>query len=284
MAHFLKIDMPLVTGVPIYLTPFGDTHIDSSDCDVKAVMHTLKSRAKMKNHYFVGIGDTFNLIYGHDFRASIKHARDDYMENEYINNMLKKAKQELLGSGAKFLAMGMGNHESALVKRFGINVTRMFCEENNIAYAGYSGVIRLHFKDKNNTTAVTHQIRWHHGGDGGAVTRGMPWANRYFAGFEGDDTCWFGHVHHLWMMIVSKTGYSERGNLYSRPQHIVCCGTAQRTQVEDSTTWSEVRGFPLTPHGYFPMTVLLPCKPDRTGGHVIKQLTIMGDPDPRFFP
>ena len=281
MAEFLKLDIPLEHGVPLYLTPFGDTHLDAGDCDVKAVMRTLKERSKLPNHYFVGIGDTFNLIYGHDFRASIKHARDEYMENEYINNLLEQGSKELFGSGAKWLAMGMGNHESALVKKFGINVTKLFCDKHNIPYSGYSGVIRLAFKDKGGTTKTTHQVRWHHGGQGGAVTKGMPWANRYFAGFEGDDTCWFGHVHHHWMQIIPKCGYTERGKPYMRPQHVICCGTGQRTQPEGGTSWAEVKGFPITAHGYFPLTVLLPIHSN--GTTTIKQLTCMGDIDARFF-
>ncbi len=265
-----EVRFDYVYGDTIKLRPIFDVHIGHTDCDIAGFRRDLEETDNKT--LFIGGGDMLDSIITTDKRyrkssdATTKEAIIDE-QTDIAYNILKPYNTQIIG-------LGIGNHESVIIRKCGTNPIKRLCEklstpEHQVKYLGYSCLIKL-ILSENGGRIRSIVVRQHHGWGGASRTRG---AN--ITKYERDIGKWdadiflYGHVHQLQFDRTPRLGMSGK-KLTARPQLMVICGTYQKTYSEDeNATFSEEKGFPpveigsatihITPksHGWVDLSVEL---------------------------
>jgi hypothetical protein len=198
---------------------FGaDFHIGAFNVDYDWLASDLAEAAEHNSRMLI-VGDVFDAILPKDhkrFKPEALHSRIR-QTSEVLDEAVDWG-EEILSPYADLIDMiGVGNHESAVQKYHGTDLTarvirrlqRHVTEEGHIIrYGGYTGFVDYRFtKEGNNRNTRRLVIYYHHGGGGAApVTKGMIDFNRK-ATFVDADVLVFGHKHNK----ISDTGAMRMG-------------------------------------------------------------------------
>jgi hypothetical protein len=196
---------------------FSDTHIDSKDCNLKQLKKDLDFMAAKDGRIFFN-GDVFDAIL-HGDRKRHTMGNDMFNTDDQINEIVDYAVDNLKDYVDYIDLIGIGNHETAVLKHHNFSLTRALIKELNhyrsdnlapIELGDYKGFIRLKFNErvllnKGKGKDLTYvwedrkhyfDIMYFHGTGGSApVTKGMIDFNRISTSYLAN-LYWTGHKHH----------------------------------------------------------------------------------------
>lgn len=200
----------------------SDLHIGAPQVDYARIKKECED-AKANNERILINGDVFDGILKKDqkrYSPSAVHSRLRHRDDQ-VGAAIEWA-IEILSPYADHIDMiGVGNHETALVKHHDIDPVRLLVYElqkkvknHTIHYGGYCGFMDYRFfgitkKGKRKGTGAHSQGKrvvffYHHGSGGDApVTRGMI-AFARLDWIEGADVIWTGHRHTKWNAEIEK--------------------------------------------------------------------------------
>lgn len=180
----------------------SDLHLDAHDHNRKRMLADFDQGLEAQARFYIG-GDTMDMILPTDAKRYVRGS--DIQESQaQINEIVNKAVRVLKPYVNNIDAIGMGNHESSVLKYHSVDPVQWLVQELNhirdpkllpIFHLGYTGYIvhNYHYSDKN---AVRRLKIAHHHGVGGAspVTKGIIDFNRFVNSTDAD-IYWLGHKH-----------------------------------------------------------------------------------------
>lgn len=236
-------------GDEFRILPLSDIHYDgggkNSTCDVSKLKRDLETNVTDKT-MIIGVGDWFGGITTKDIKRYNKEL-DGAITNAILDesvdglvNIFKPYKDHII-------ALGDGNHCTAIIENCGTNLMRRFIEKlnPNIKYMGYSWLLKLAFREPNGR-GRSLIIRGHHGWGGGSRTEGAD-----ITKFAHDVKFWqaqlflYGHVHKIKVNPMEEGVMIGDNGWRTIEKKMVVCGTYQKTYSKNTTaTYAEKRGYP----------------------------------------
>ncbi len=180
---------------------FSDLHLDAHDHNRPKLVRDLDLAAKHKCRMYFN-GDVFDLILPGDQKRYVR-GNDIVDSQAAINQIVEQAVQLFKPYVNLIDGIGVGNHESTIIKHHSVDPIHWLVKELNnlrdkslppILHMGYTGYIihRYHINEKR----VRTQKIWYHHGVGGASpsTKGMgTFVKAVYA--HDADVYWMGHLH-----------------------------------------------------------------------------------------
>ena len=227
-------------GQTFHIKPIADVHIGARAFDRKAFVDYLKDSDE--NTYFIGIGDLYDAIVVDDVRY--QKSSDKTEGDAIIDEQVQKGVELLEPYKDRIIGLGVGNHERTVIRKCGTDMIKRTCKELGVPSLGYSGLIRLIFREKKGRGRKVI-IRYHHGWGGGSRTIGADLTK-----FSRDVAYWdadiflYGHVHRLQNDQVPRLSLVGE-KLIAKNKHVCICGTFLKTYLgTEDATYSEVMGYP----------------------------------------
>jgi len=184
---------------PKKLLLISDIHWDSPYCQRDILKRHLDEAVEQDCHIHLN-GDTFDLMGGRrDFRGSKGSLRPEFKVDHYFDEIVNQAIEWFSPYAEHIKVVGVGNHESAILKHNEISILDRFVgglnmkNETHVQLGGYGGWIVYTF-DRNGSK-VSYRIKYMHGIGGGVVTKGVIGHSRMSTYIQGADMIWQGHVH-----------------------------------------------------------------------------------------
>lgn len=246
----LLIDYEYEPGQVFNITPYSDLHDDAVACDRDGMLAHMTRRAKMDNAVFLGLGDIGNWIFDGKDRRNTPSTPDPAIAgyDDYIDRHVKRQIEWYREYPWAFI--GIGNHETAIIKYHHTDPVRRVCESLNIPYGGYCGMARLRFTRKGGKAAgadCSVNILYHHGAWGGKVQKGFGGARDWARAFDGWDMFCYGHNHQENIHREPRLHMTDRGKIVHRDVFFVNTGTFQRGCTQgDFASYAEIRGYAPT--------------------------------------
>lgn len=192
-------------GKPIYFALFSDLHIDAAGHNRQKLIHDLDTAIEHDARIYIN-GDLFDFILPGD-RKRYTRGGNEIDNDDQIGEIVRMGVKILSPYVDHIDLIGMGNHETAVLKFHHIDAVRLLIWElqkarnpelPHIHHGGYTGFIRHSYRVEceNSTGAYRNYTIWYHHGVGGSspVTKGMIDFNR--AQIMADaDLYWMGHKH-----------------------------------------------------------------------------------------
>lgn len=237
----------------------SDAHHDSPVNEEKKEKAHL-DYAKENDFPVVDLGDLFDVMGGrYDPRKSQDGLKPEHKVEDYFDAVIKSAEEFYGPYSDQFVFLGLGNHETSVIKHNNINLTsflgrymRSRAERRPGPVMGYYGGYLLLQFIVHGTVKYTYGIRYHHGSGGSApVTKGVIKSQRR-AVFYGDaDMVVSGHIHRGWSQIHTKETVSmQTGKIDRRIQwHLSIPGyKGDPEKTETAVGWEVEKEFepPLT--------------------------------------
>lgn len=246
------------------IIPIGDVHLGARACDEELFEKVIKRVEQEENTYWLGMGDMCDFINRKDPRYT-PHVHPDWLIGEV--DLAKAQKERFLEItkpiAHKCLCLLEGNHETAILKHFerdiyseivtGMKDNGGFEPETQLAM-GYYGWLILNFdretkgENHNPTTRIVFNL--HHGFVGGKLAGAKALNMQRWLWTHDADLVIFGHSHNTGMQIEAVEYLDSHGNFRIQQRRGAYGGTFLRSHIEESTTYSEVKGyFPLPMSG-----------------------------------
>lgn len=134
-----------------YILLSSDRHHDSKWTDRDLELEHLE-KVKERNAYVIDVGDMFDVMQGkYDPRRSYRDLRPEYTVENYLDEIIVDGAKFYQPYADRFLMIGRGNHEQAVLKNNGIDlisniVHRLNSENKTKIQAGfYGGWVRFNF-------------------------------------------------------------------------------------------------------------------------------------------
>lgn len=243
----------------------SDRHWDNPKSDLKLQKKHL-DEAKERNAYVIDVGDFFCAMQGrNDRRGSKGDVRPEHQRSDYFTALVDTAVDWFKPYADRFLMIGYGNHETAIIKHNEIDLIAALTDRLKVRKGRYGGYLRLNFRQKNlkNKGSQSLLIRYFHGsGGGGPVTKGTIQTNRRAIMWPDADIVVAGHIHERWQLDIEQERYNVHANkiMYKTQTHVQL-PTYKKEHGEDG--WHDQRGAPPKPLGAAWLRVF--TKPDATG-------------------
>lgn len=212
-------------------------------------MAHMRRRAALPNAHFVSIGDLWDMILPGDPRFMPSNNMPELATtDDYIDASVLDAYGKL--KEFPFDLVGLGNHGHSMVKHHFTNPVGRLANKLGARYGGFSGFVKFRFREKGRSTKDgtrgVFTLLYHHGGASGSVTKGLPWAKRYSACWEGWDIFAWGHNHQSQSHPEARGFMNKAGNIKKRTVYMVNAGTWLESYKEGGTpSYAEIKGFPL---------------------------------------
>ena len=195
---------------------FSDLHIGSKEFDGESLRRDLE-KCKDEDAKVIINGDTMDLILLQDLkRASASRIKPDEGQ---INKFIEEATETLIPYVSQLCIIGMGNHETAMIKHHGVDVLAWLIERLNrekkngkIQEGHYQNFVRVNFLDpkRGYKLGAKYTIYMNHGGENSSapVTKGMIDFNRIAVANEAD-LYLMGHKHNQLVTTIPTAAISE---------------------------------------------------------------------------
>jgi len=231
--------IPYKYGQSINLKIIADIHLGARACDRKAFKKYLADSDD--NTYFLGIGDLYDSIVVPDKRY--QKSTDSTEGDDIIDQQVDEGEDFLYPYKDRIIGLGTGNHEDTILVKAGTDMIARTCRRLDTNHLGWSGLIKLLFREKDGR-GRTVTIRYHHGWGAGSRTEGGSLTK-----YSKDRKNWdadiflYGHDHHRLAKELPRLSLVGK-KLVAKPQHICLCGTFLRTYLEGKdATYGEKKGF-----------------------------------------
>ena len=225
-SNVLTMRFPYVhAGWEQWILLSSDRHHDSKSADRELELEHLK-KAVERNAYVIDVGDIFDAMQGKfDPRRSYSDLRPEYKLDTYLDEIVIDAAKFYGPYAERFLVIGRGNHESAIVKNNNVDLISNLVHRLNSEYSGkiqpggYGGWVKFQFMI-GGTQRLSKNLKYFHGaGGGGPVTRGVIQTNRQAVYLPDADIVVNGHTHDAWYMPIQRERISDQGIIYQDIQH-----------------------------------------------------------------
>ena len=196
----IKFDLPTV-GAEQWFLLRSDAHHDSPIARNGLEKRHLEQAAE-RGAGVLDFGDLFDAMQGpHDPRRSIGGRKADHMTDSYFNVLLDDAESFYAPFAQNIILLGVGNHEEAVIKNCGFDLTRELVRRLNTAHGatvqrgGYHGWVRFQ-ATYCGTCVLSYDMYYTHGSGGGApVTEGKIQMARRGNYAPDADIIVAGHIH-----------------------------------------------------------------------------------------
>lgn len=202
-----RIDLEVKASESVCLFLASDLHVDHPDCNRDLLKDHFNETVK-RNGYILLNGDILCVMQGKNDRRHNKGSlRPEDMTDAYFDSVVEHAADFMEPYAKRILFMGLGNHETAVMKKVEINLLKRLCDllyyrtGHRIALGQYHGFIYLvavhaGAKKKRSTPRISYKIYHNHGAGGDApITNGTIEDSRLMMNVEGVDAIWTGHNH-----------------------------------------------------------------------------------------
>lgn len=251
-ALIVDFDLPNATSEQWFLLR-SDVHFDNPKSDRRMEKRHLE-QARERNARVFDFGDLFDAMQGpRDPRQSRSVIRSERDAGEYFNLIMDEAVSFYEPYADLFASMSWGNHETAPVRHFGIDLTAMLIARlkdrtgHDIYHMPYSGFIRFR-ASVNTTKRASFVLRYTHGsGGGGPVTRGVIKHQRFSADYDAD-MYYIGHVHERSMMDRPQQYVTRAGEIRNRTRWC-CISPGYKDASKDGNSWEQSIGLSPKPLG-----------------------------------
>lgn len=233
----------------------SDRHHDSASADRDLELQHLK-KVEERDAHVIDAGDLFDVMQGKfDPRRSYSDLRPEYKVNNYLDEIVKEG-AEFYGPYAKrFLVIGRGNHDSAILKNNNVDLISNLVHRLNsdhggqVQAGGYGGWVRFIFKI-GGTQSKSKNLKYYHGaGGGGPVTRGVIQTNRQAVYLPDADIVVNGHTHDTWHVPIQRERISDMGTVYQDTQHHIRTPSYKDEYKDGSGGWHVETWKPPKPIG-----------------------------------
>lgn len=235
----------------------SDVHWDNAHSDQELFLKHL-SQMRERDGYWMLNGDSLCLMQGHfDPRKSMAGCRPEHRVDDYFDAVISTTVEKWAPFADRLLFIGMGNHESSVLKRHNMNMVERLVQALKVAnprckaIAGsYANFLTFRALGPSGKTVGQPVIMYaHHGwGGGGPVTRGTIQTNRMAVYLPDPTLIWTGHTHDEWRMPIERYRITARGIPYTdRAMHFRTAGYKQEFLPQNG--WAIERGHPPKPLG-----------------------------------
>lgn len=232
----------------------SDHHWDNPDCNRDMIQKHL-GEAKERNANVFMFGDFFCAMQGkYDKRSDKSKIRPEHQTSMYLDSLVDTAAEWLKPYRDVISVIGMGNHETAIIKRHETNLIERLVErlnidnDNKVFMGGYGGWIKMVFSLYGKKAELN--LKYFHGsGGGGPVTKGVIQSQRQAVFLPDADIIVSGHVHEQYLMAYTQERLSQRGNISLKEQWHVRTPTYKDEYKDGSGGWHIETGKPPKPIG-----------------------------------
>lgn len=201
----------------LYFLVTSDRHLDSKSSNWSLQKHHLE-QAQRIGAPVLDFGDLFDLMQTpRDRRASKSAVKECLSSDEYYDDTVDHVAGLLEPYADTIKFIGIGNHESAIIKHLNSNPIRRVCDKlrdrtgADIIEGGYSGYIRFLFTF-DTTKRQTVVLRYHHGSGGSSpVTKGVIQTNRRAVWVPDADILISGHTHQDYRVPIIRERIGNTG-------------------------------------------------------------------------
>jgi hypothetical protein len=231
----------------VFLCP--DIHWDNPHCKRDLLKRHLDEAVKMGAR-IVMPGDTFCLMQGaYDPRKQKSDIRPEHNVNHYLDAVVETAAEWFAPYQPYIDIVGLGNHETSILKRMETDVVQRFVSLLNskakgghrVMAGGYGGWYTL----MGNMTGSrkSYVIKYYHGSGGGApVTKGTIQHNRASTQTEGADAIVMGHVHNDYVVTYTREMLDAQYQPVTRDLLMIRCSTYKDEYADGHSGWHVERG------------------------------------------
>jgi hypothetical protein len=227
-----------------------DRHHDNPDTD-QAMERRHLGEALERGAGILDGGDLHCAMQGkYDKRSDKAKLRPEHQSGDYLDKLVSTAAAFYAPYARNWILMGMGNHETGILKNHETNLTERTAERINtttgahVIAGGHTNWVRFMF----NTYGARRESRvlfMHHGyGGGGPVTRGVIQSNRMAVYLPDADIVASGHTHDEWQVPISRARISDQGVLYQDEQIHLRVPSYKDEYREGRGGWHIERGGP----------------------------------------
>lgn len=250
----VRIDAPRTTGFEQWFLLTSDRHHDNShskhDLEKRHLDQAIERKAGI-----IDVGDLHDAMAWKDDRRQNRNAmRNEYNVEEYFDALVDKAAEFYSPYAKNFIVIAQGNHETAVLKKWGTNLTERTVQAINtekktqIHTGGYGGWVN--FIIKRHGSKRRFRLKYFHGsGGGGPVTRGVIQTNRMAVYLPDADIIVSGHTHDLWQVPVARERIRDNGEIYIDQQLHLRTATYKDEYGDGYEGWHIERGGPPKPMG-----------------------------------
>lgn len=245
----------------------GDAHHDNPHSN-HAMQRRHLDQVVERRGAWLDVGDLFCAMGGkYDPRAS-KHGTtrpEHAMANDYFDSLVRHNADFIAPYARHCIAIGFGNHETAIRKRHETDLTERLCERVrtktgvNLTAGGYGGWV--HFVIQRNQQRTPLSLKYYHGsGGGGMMSFDTLRARRQASYIPDADVIVCGHVHERWALSVPRERLSTERGVYRvilDEQKHVRTGTYKDEYGDGYDGYHIERGGPPKPIGAMWMKIQL---------------------------
>ncbi|MEM4203925.1 MAG: hypothetical protein QXS54_07640 [Candidatus Methanomethylicaceae archaeon] len=237
----IVLDKTVKSGDSISIALLSDLHVDSAKFNEQGLAAALD-------------GVDYMMIFG-DLADWIFHSDPRYLpENDaapsgdaFVTKRIKRVASVLRSLPPKTIFISYGNHETAVVKHFGVDPIEEIAALLGCHSGKFAGTVDVIAQTVGGRMARC-RIGYHHGRWGGHSDKGYSGAKRFFDAFEGYDVLAYGHNHASRCDVVSKVSLS--GSRYV-PRNIImvnCSSQVQAISGGSVASYESVHGHALSPN------------------------------------
>ena len=236
---------------PTKVLLISDIHWDSPYCDRELLKRHLEEAKEIGADIHFN-GDTFDLMGSRrDFRGSKGSLRPEFKVDHYFDEIANQAIEWFSPYAENIKVVGMGNHESAIIKHNEINILERFVgglnmvNKTHIQSGGYGGWIVYNFNRSG--SVLSYRIKYMHGIGGGVVTKGVIGHSRMSTYIQGADMIWQGHVHEDYEMNYRIEHMNSKSEVHYKDVLMVRTSTYKDEYRKDNNYgaagWAIEKGF-----------------------------------------
>lgn len=246
------------SGQDFWFLLSSDRHWDNPDSDLAMQEKHLK-QAKERGALVFDAGDLFCAMQGkYDKRSDKSKLRPEHQHTNYLDKLVETAADFFAPYTEQLAVVGLGNHETAILKNHETNLTERLIErlkikgDKTVHMGGYTGYIRLRFRTATGGSADSFLIHYNHGwGGGGAVTHGTIQSQRQAVYNPDPDLIFSGHVHEQYVFPIEQIRMNDLGRLYQRTQYHVRTPTYKNEYKDGYGGFHVETGKPPKPIGAY---------------------------------
>jgi hypothetical protein len=234
----------------------SDGHWDNPDSDREMMRRHLKECREKKAVWF-HFGDFFCAMQGkYDNRSDKSKVRPEHQNGKYLDSLVNTAATWLGEFSDVPKVIGLGNHETAILKRHETNIIERLIERLNGSgnintwMGGYGGWIRFLYKRGEERQSLN--LKYHHGyGGGGPVTKGLIQSQRQAVYLPDADIVVSGHVHEQYTIPFTRERLRQSGEIHLEEQWHVRTPTYKDEYKDGHSGYHIENGRPPKPIGAY---------------------------------
>lgn len=202
----------------------SDRHHDSTHCD-RAMEKKHLDEAKASDAIVLDFGDLFDVMQGRgDPRGNYSDVRPEYAQANYLDLVIRDAKNFYKPYARNIVLLARGNHETRIAKEKDTDITDRLVShlrdesKDSQAIAGqYSGWVLFQFLSGKQESK---RLYYNHGTGGeSAATFGVGQVRKQAAFLDNVDFVVNGHSHHAYHVPMIAKGVSQNGAVYDKLIH-----------------------------------------------------------------